>query len=80
MDMFALLTLPRGVPIDPEPLPPPARDGGEAPVGIIIRPGPAPAGCARRSGTRSPPPGRDAPAARRRGAPACAVLDSTRER
>jgi hypothetical protein len=42
--MFALLTLPRGVPIDPEALPPPARDAGEAPVGIIIRPGPAPAG------------------------------------
>ena len=37
--MFALLTLPRGVPIDPEALPPPARDAGEAPVGIIIRPG-----------------------------------------
>jgi hypothetical protein len=39
--MYALLTLPRGVPIDPEaPLAP--ADRGEAPVGIIIRPGPAP--------------------------------------
>jgi hypothetical protein len=42
--MFALLTLPRGVPIDPEPFLPPGRDGDEAAVGIIIRPGPAPAG------------------------------------
>ena len=41
--MFALLTLPRGVPIDPESPQPAARDDGEAPVGIIIRPGPAPA-------------------------------------
>lgn len=42
--MFALLTLPRGVPIDPE-----HRQAGldaaemVAPAGIIIRPGPAPA-------------------------------------
>jgi hypothetical protein len=41
--MFALLTLPRGVPIDPERPELAGRDGGEAPVGIIIRPGPAPA-------------------------------------
>lgn len=40
--MFALLTLPRGIPADPE-APLAAADGaGEAPVGIIIRPGPAP--------------------------------------
>ena len=42
--MFALLTLPRGVPIDPD-LPlfvAPADEGGEEPAGIIIRPGPAP--------------------------------------
>ena len=38
--MFALLTLPRGVPIDPEARP--APDEAEAPVGIIIRPGPLP--------------------------------------
>jgi len=42
--MFALLTLPRGLPVDPEAHPPLPRDAGEAPVGIIIRPGPAPAG------------------------------------
>jgi len=42
--MFALLTLPRGVPIDPEAPEPAAREWSEAPVGIIIRPGPAPAG------------------------------------
>jgi hypothetical protein len=41
MDMFALLTLPRGVPIDPEASAPSVRDEGEAPVGIIIRPGPS---------------------------------------
>ncbi|MFL5384386.1 MAG: hypothetical protein ACJ8GN_17835 [Longimicrobiaceae bacterium] len=41
--MYALLTLPRGIPVDPE-RPVPAADGGaEAPVGIIIRPGPVPA-------------------------------------
>jgi hypothetical protein len=42
--MFALLTLPRGVPIDPElpRFPVPADGGGEEPAGIIIRPGPAP--------------------------------------
>ena len=41
--MFALLTLPRGVPIDPEHRQA-GRDADEAdaPVGIIIRPGPAP--------------------------------------
>jgi hypothetical protein len=38
MKMFALLTLPRGVPIDPEAPAPPDESG--APVGIIIRPGP----------------------------------------
>jgi hypothetical protein len=37
--MFALLTLPRGIPIDPET--PVSPDEREAPVGIIIRPGPA---------------------------------------
>jgi hypothetical protein len=37
--MFALLTLPRGVPIDPEPRS--SSDEIEAPVGIIIRPGPS---------------------------------------
>jgi len=42
--MFALLTLPRGVPIDPDlPRFPVSTEGGdEAPAGIIIRPGPAP--------------------------------------
>jgi hypothetical protein len=39
--MYALLTLPRGVPIDPE-APEMTTRGGEAPVGIIIRPGPVP--------------------------------------
>ena len=39
--MYALLTLPRGVPVDPE-APAPAPGGGEAPVGIIIHPGPTP--------------------------------------
>ena len=40
--MYALLTLPRGLPIDPES-PVLAADGaGDAPVGIIIRPGPVP--------------------------------------
>jgi hypothetical protein len=40
--MYALLTLPRGFPVDPES-PLPSVDGArEAPVGIIIRPGPAP--------------------------------------
>jgi len=38
--MFALLTLPRGIPIDPEARS--APDEGETPVGIIIRPGPLP--------------------------------------
>lgn len=38
--MFALLTLPRGVPIDPEP-PHAGGDPAEVPVGIVIRPGPA---------------------------------------
>jgi len=37
MTMFALLTLPRGVPVDPETRPALAAD---EPVGIIIRPGP----------------------------------------
>ncbi len=42
--MFALLTLPRGVPVDPESAPPPPRlETADEPVGIIIRPGPAPA-------------------------------------
>jgi len=42
--MFALLTLPRGVPIDPDlPRFPVSTEGGdEAPAGIISRPGPAP--------------------------------------
>jgi hypothetical protein len=40
--MFALLTLPRGVPVDPEAGPPRLQPADE-PVGIIIRPGPAPA-------------------------------------
>lgn len=40
MTMFALLTLPRGVPVDPETRPPLAAVRDE-PVGIIIRPGPA---------------------------------------
>jgi hypothetical protein len=39
--MYALLTLPRGVPIDPEAPAPRERGAAEAPVGIIIRPGPA---------------------------------------
>ena len=39
--MYALLTLPRGVPIDPETRAALRRDDDE-PVGIIIRPGPAP--------------------------------------
>lgn len=38
--MFALLTLPRGVPVDPETSAVPPYD---LPVGIVIRPGPAPA-------------------------------------
>jgi hypothetical protein len=37
--MFALLTLPRGVPVDPEASAVPAYD---LPMGIVIRPGPAP--------------------------------------
>jgi hypothetical protein len=37
--MLALLTLPRGVPIDPETRS--SSDETETPVGIIIRPGPA---------------------------------------
>ena len=41
--MYALLTLPRGIPVDPEP--PVAAEGErEAPVGIIIRPGPVASG------------------------------------
>ncbi|HSU15986.1 hypothetical protein [Longimicrobium sp.] len=42
--MFALLTLPRGVPIDPElpALAALAEDEDGEPAGIIIRPGPAP--------------------------------------
>jgi len=51
--MFALLTLPRGIPIDPESPIPAADAAGEAPVGIIIRPGPAPA--ATRVRPRPPP-------------------------
>ena len=39
--MFTLLTLPRGVPVDPEATPP-RLERGDEPVGIIIRPGPAP--------------------------------------
>ncbi|HEX8242695.1 MAG TPA: hypothetical protein VF541_04355 [Longimicrobium sp.] len=39
--MFALLTLPRGVPNDPE-LPHAGGHPADVPVGIIIRPGPAP--------------------------------------
>jgi hypothetical protein len=37
MTMFALLTLPRGVPVDAEPRPDASPN---EPVGIIIRPGP----------------------------------------
>jgi len=44
--MFALLTLPRGVPIDPETRS--SSDEAETPVGIIIRPGPS------RPGARVP--------------------------
>ncbi|HET7461883.1 MAG TPA: hypothetical protein VFJ82_11575 [Longimicrobium sp.] len=40
MTMFALLTLPRGVPVDPETRPAPSAARGDEPVGIIIRPGP----------------------------------------
>jgi hypothetical protein len=42
--MFAQLTLPRGVPIDPDlpRFPVPTDAGEEEPAGIIIRPGPAP--------------------------------------
>ncbi|HEX8905747.1 MAG TPA: hypothetical protein VF771_12935 [Longimicrobiaceae bacterium] len=41
--MFALLTLPRGVPMDPEAHPGAGdRHDAEPPAGIIIRPGPAP--------------------------------------
>jgi len=39
--MFALLTLPRAVPLDAAPLPTLAA-AREEPVGIVIRPGPAP--------------------------------------
>jgi len=45
--MFALLTLPRGIPADPEAPLTAADRAGEAPVGIIIRPGP---GSGRRAG------------------------------
>lgn len=43
--MLALLTLPRGVPRDPDASPAPPRPRDE-PIGIVIRPGPgaAPAG------------------------------------
>ncbi|HYH81339.1 MAG TPA: hypothetical protein VEX86_16160 [Longimicrobium sp.] len=41
--MFALLTLPRGVPVDPEAAPPPRLVPHDEPVGIIIRHGPPPA-------------------------------------
>jgi len=39
--MYALLTLPRGVPNEPETRTGP-HGGDDEPVGIIIRPGPAP--------------------------------------
>jgi len=39
--MFALLTLPRGVPAEPEAAP--GLERADEPVGIIIRPGPLPA-------------------------------------
>ena len=38
--MFALLTLPRGVPVDPEAS---SEAQSDPPMGIVIRPGPAPA-------------------------------------
>jgi hypothetical protein len=41
--MYALLTLPRGLHVDAESSGPVAGGEREAPVGIIIRPGPAPA-------------------------------------
>ena len=41
--MFALLTLPRGVPYDPETTPRLVVERPGEPVGIVIRPGPAPA-------------------------------------
>jgi hypothetical protein len=54
--MYALLTLPRGVPVDPEA--PPASDERDAPAGIVIRPGPpAPLRRARDGGA----PARAAP-------------------
>ncbi len=40
--MFALLTLPRGLAVDPEARPAPSLDRADEPVGIIIRPGPVP--------------------------------------
>ena len=42
--MFALLTLPRGVPHDPEARPALAVERPDEPVGIIIRPGPVASG------------------------------------
>ncbi len=39
--MFALLTLPREVPLDPDPRPA-LLAAREEPVGIVIRPGPLP--------------------------------------
>ncbi len=38
--MFVLLTLPRGVPYDPETTPALALERSGPPAGIIIRPGP----------------------------------------
>ena len=49
--MYALLTLPRGVPVDPEA--PSTAYGGDPPVGIVIRPGPPPA--LRRARDRGAP-------------------------
>ena len=49
--MFSLLTLPRGVPIDPE-LPHASGEAG-APVGIVIRPGPAPVRVSLREAVRA---------------------------
>jgi hypothetical protein len=42
--MFALLTLPRGVPHDPETRPRLVVERPDEPVGIIIRPGPVASG------------------------------------
>jgi hypothetical protein len=59
--MFALLTLPRGVPIDPDLtlFLAPADEGDDEPAGIIIRPGPAPERVPLRealAGRRAPAP------------------------